>query len=343
MNDATRLTYKDSGVDRAAADDAKTRISELVRGTYTEGVVGDFGAFGGCFRLDSGTDSTILVASADGVGTKLKVAVMADIHDTVGYDLVSHCADDILASGALPLFFLDYLALGEMKPGVVEQVVAGVARACRDSNCALLGGETAEMADMYAAGEYDLAGFIVGRAVHPEPLDGTHIKAGDALIGLASNGLHTNGYTLVRKILFDVAGMDIHQHVPEWGRTVAEELLRTHRPYVTALAPLIESRVVRGLAHITGGGIPDNLPRMLGDGLGAEIDSTSWQVQPIFTSLQQLGGVPQEDMWATFNMGVGMIAAVAEADAEATVQQLCAAGEDAWRIGTVVEGEGVDL
>jgi len=335
MSDAPQLTYKDSGVDRAAADDAKTRISELVRSTYTDGVVGDFGAFGGCFRLGTGADATTLVASADGVGTKLKVAVMAGVHDTVGYDLVSHCADDILASGALPLFFLDYLALGEMEPGVVEQVVAGVARACRDSNCALLGGETAEMADMYAAGEYDLAGFIVGRAVHPEPLDGSAIKAGDALIGLASNGLHTNGYTLVRKILFDVAGMDI--------QTVADELLRTHRPYVTALAPLIESRVVRGLAHITGGGIPDNLPRMLADGLGAEIDTDSWQVQPIFTSLQQLGGVPQQDMWATFNMGVGMIAAVAAEDADTTVHQLCAAGEDAWRIGTVVEGQGVDL
>lgn len=343
MSDAQQLTYKDSGVDRAAADDAKARISALVRSTYTDGVVGEFGAFGGCFRLGEGADSTILVASADGVGTKLKVAVMAGIHDTVGYDLVSHCADDILSSGALPLFFLDYLALGEMKPGVVEQVVAGVARACRDSNCALLGGETAEMADMYAAGEYDLAGFIVGRAVHAEPLDGSGITAGDALIGLASNGLHTNGYTLVRKILFDVAGMDIHEHVPEWGRTVAEELLRTHRPYVSALAPLIESRVVRGLAHITGGGIPENLPRMLAAGLGAEIDTGSWQVQPVFTSLQELGGVPQQDMWATFNMGVGMIAAVAVEDADTAVRQLCAAGEDAWRIGTVVAGEGVGL
>ena len=343
MSDGPQLTYKDSGVDRAAADDAKTRISELVRGTYTDGVLGDFGQFGGCFRVGEGDGATTLVASADGVGTKLKVAVMADVHDTVGYDLVSHCADDILASGALPLFFMDYLALGAMEPGVVEQVVAGVAKACRDSSCALLGGETAEMPDMYAAGEYDLAGFIVGRAVHPEPLDGSTIERGDALIALASNGLHTNGYTLVRKILFDVAGMGIHDEVPEWGRTVAQELLRPHRPYVNALAPLLEDRTVRGLAHITGGGIVDNVPRMLPDGLGAEIDTGSWQVQPIFTSLQQLGGVPQEDMWATFNMGVGMIAAVAAEDADSAVLQLRAAGEDAWRIGTVVEGEGVEL
>ncbi len=341
MNDAPQLTYRDSGVDRAAADDAKTRISELVRSTYTDGVVGDFGAFGGCFRVGGGDDATILVASADGVGTKLKVAVMANVHDTVGYDIVSHCADDILASGAVPLFFLDYLALGVMEPGVVEGVVAGVARACRDSGCALLGGETAEMPDIYAAGDYDLAGFIVGRALHPAPLDGSTIEAGNALIALASNGLHTNGYTLVRKIIFDVAGMDIHQHVPEWGRTVAEELLRPHRPYVTALQPLLESRVVRGLAHITGGGIPDNLPRMLPDGLGAEIDTASWEIPPVFVTLQELGGVPRDDMWATFNMGVGMIAAVAETEVDATLEQLRAAGENAWRIGSVVEGDGV--
>jgi phosphoribosylformylglycinamidine cyclo-ligase len=343
MSDSPRLTYADSGVDRARADDAKNRISELVRSTYTEGVVGDFGAFGGCFRVGGGDDSTILVASADGVGTKLKVAVMADVHDTVGYDIVSHCADDILASGAVPLFFLDYLALGEMEPGVVEDVVAGVARACRDSGCALLGGETAEMPDIYSAGEYDLAGFIVGRAVHPEPLDGSAIEAGDVLLALASNGLHTNGYTLVRKILFEHAGMDIHEHVPAWGHTVAEELLRSHRPYVKALRPLVESRTARGLAHITGGGIIDNLPRMLAAGLGAEIDTASWEVPPIFVSLQELGGVPMDDMWATFNMGVGMIAAVAPADAEAALGQLRAAGEVAWRIGTVVEGQGVSL
>ena len=343
MSDSPRITYKDSGVDRAAADDAKNRIGELVRTTYTDGVVGEFGAFGGCFRVGDGDNSTILVASADGVGTKLKVAVMAGVHDTVGYDLVAHCADDILASGALPLFFLDYLALGEMEPGVVEEVVAGVARACRDSGCALLGGETAEMPDMYAAGEYDLAGFIVGRAVHPEPLDGSTIEPGDALVALASNGLHTNGYTLVRKILFEVGGMDIHQHVPAWGRTVAEELLRPHRPYVTSLRPLIESKVVRGLAHITGGGIPDNLPRMLPEGQGAEIDTSSWEIPPVFTTLEEMGGVPRSDMWSTFNMGVGMIAAVAATDADSTVAHLRSAGEDAWRIGTVVEGAGVEL
>ncbi|NKB87445.1 MAG: phosphoribosylformylglycinamidine cyclo-ligase [Acidobacteria bacterium] len=341
MNDKPRLTYADSGVDRAAADDAKARISELVRSTYTSGVVGDFGAFGGCFRVGAGDSETILVASADGVGTKLKVAVMADVHDTVGYDIVAHCADDILASGAVPLFFLDYLALGEMEPGVVADVVSGVARACRDSGCALLGGETAEMPDIYAVGEYDLAGFIVGRAVHPEPLDGSGIEPGDTLLALASNGLHTNGYTLVRKILFDVAGMTIDQEVPEWGSTVAEELLRPHRSYVKSLQPLIEQRVIRGLAHITGGGIPDNLPRMLPAGLGARIDVASWEVPPVFQTLEDLGGVPRADMWSTFNMGVGMIAAVAPDAAEDALAALRGAGEQAWTIGAVVDGAGV--
>lgn len=343
MSEQGRLTYKDSGVDRQEADAAKAGIARLVASTYTDGVVGDYGAFGGCFRVGEGGDAPILVASADGVGTKLKVAVLADRHDTVGYDLVAHCADDILASGALPLFFLDYLALGKMKAGVVEQIVSGVARACRDVGAALLGGETAEMPDMYAPGEYDLAGFIVGRAVHPEPLDGSGIEPGDVLLGLASDGLHTNGYTLVRKILFEVSGLKPDDEVEAWGRTVAEELLRPHRSYVAPLRPALERGDLEGLAHITGGGLPGNVPRMLPDGRGARIDTSTWEVPPVFTTLQQLGRVPEDDMFDTFNMGIGMVAAVSPERARDLVDEWAQAGETVRVIGEVVEGEGVEL
>jgi phosphoribosylformylglycinamidine cyclo-ligase len=342
-DETPRLTYKDSGVDRAAADDAKNRIANLVRSTYTEGVVGDFGAFGGCFRVNAGPEGAILVASADGVGTKLKVAVMADVHNTVGYDLVAHCADDILATGALPLFFLDYLALARMEPQVVTAIVEGITNACRDVGCALLGGETAEMADMYAEGEYDLAGFIVGQAARPEPVDGSGIRAGDRLIGLGSNGLHTNGYTLVRKILFDVAGLSVRDEMPDCGNTVGEELLRTHRSYVAALRPALQRGDLLGLAHITGGGIPDNLPRMLPDGCGARIDRAAWSVPPVFTALQRIGGVPDPDMWKTFNMGVGMIVAVRAESADGLAAEWAEAGEEVFHLGEVVEGQGVSL
>lgn len=343
MSDRDRLTYKDAGVDRVEADAAKDGIAKLVESTYTAGVVGDYGAFGGCFRVGEGGDAPILVASADGVGTKLKVAVMADRHDTVGYDLVAHCADDILATGALPLFFLDYLALGKMKAGVVEAVVSGVARACRDVGAALLGGETAEMPDMYAAGEYDLAGFIVGRAVHPEPLDGSAIRPGHVLLGLGSDGLHTNGYTLVRKILFEVAGLDIDDEVPAWGCTVAEELLRPHRSYVFPLRPALERGDLAGLAHVTGGGLRGNVPRMLPAGCGARIDTSSWDVPPVFATLQDLGSVPDEDMFDTFNMGIGMVAAVDSERAADLAREWREAGERVWAIGEVVEGEGAEL
>lgn len=342
MTDTPRLTYRDAGVNRAAANRAKDRISELARSTHTDAVVGDFGAFGGCFRVSPDVDGTVLVASADGVGTKLKVAVMAGVHDTVGYDLVAHCADDILAQGALPLFFLDYLALGEMQAGVVEQVVEGVARACRDVGCALLGGETAEMPDMYAAGEYDLAGFIVGRALHSKPLDGANVRPGDRLLGLASNGLHTNGYSLVRRILFDVAAMDIDADLPEWGRTVAQELLRPHRSYVAALRPALERGDLLSLAHITGGGIPGNLPRALPAGCGARLNTTAWEVPAVFTTLANLGGVPDDEMWETFNMGIGMIAVVRSERVDALTAEWRQAGEEVFEVGEVVAGDGVE-
>ena len=340
--DNPRLTYRDAGVDRAAAERVKQRISGLATSTRTDAVVGDFGAFGGCFHLEPGVDGTVLVASADGVGTKLKVAVMAGVHDTVGYDLVAHCADDILAQGALPLFFLDYLALGEMDTEVVEQVVEGVARACREIGCALLGGETAEMPDMYAAGEYDLAGFIVGRALHADPLAGVDVRPGDRLLGLASNGLHTNGYSLVRRILFDVAAMDVHTHVPEWGRTIAEELLRPHRSYVTALRPALQRGDMEALAHVTGGGIPGNLPRVLPAGCGARLETTAWEVPAVFTTLARLGSVSDDDMWATFNMGIGMIAVVRAERVESLIAEWRQAGEEVFEIGEIVAGDGVE-
>lgn len=335
------MTYADAGVDRDAANAAKERISELVRGTYTDGVHGDYGSFGGCFRLAPGASGRLLVASADGVGTKLKVAVMAGVHDTVGYDLVAHCADDILTQGALPLFFLDYLALGTMEAGTVEAIVGGVARACRDVGAALLGGETAEMPDMYAPGEFDLAGFIVGQTIGDAPLDGAAIEAGDVLLGLGSDGLHTNGYSLARRILFERASLDVDTHMPDWGCTIGEELLRPHRSYIAPLRPALERGEICGLAHITGGGIPENVPRMFSEGLGARVDRSAWTMPPVFATLQDLGDVPEADMWRTFNMGIGMVAAVARGDVDRLHAEIDAAGERVVIIGEVIEGEGV--
>lgn len=332
------LTYRDAGVDRDAADVAKQRIGELVRSTYNTDVVGDIGSFGGGFRLHAEGEA-ILVASADGVGTKLKVAVRAGVHDTVGYDLVAHSANDILAQGALPLFFLDYLALGRMDPEVVETVVRGVARGCREVGAALIGGETAEMPDLYQNGDYDLAGFIVGRTVGARPLDGTRIQPGDRLLGLASDGIHTNGFSLVRKILFERHGLQLDD-VPEgWDRNIGEELLRTHRPYVEPLRGPLERGVVHGLAHVTGGGIPANVPRMLPDGCAAVIDPEAWVLPEVFRSLKRLGEVPDTDMWRTFNMGIGMVLAVGTEQAPALLDELRGAGEEVHTIGAVVEGD----
>jgi phosphoribosylformylglycinamidine cyclo-ligase len=337
------LTYSDAGVDRDAAAGAKKRIRELGRSTFTENVMGDIGSFGGGFRLPVGDSSALLVASADGVGTKLKVAVMANEHVGVGYDIVAHCADDILAQGAVPLFFLDYLALGKMEEAVVEAVLSGVAEACRDVGAALIGGETAEMPDIYNVGEYDLAGFIVGHTIGDHIVDGSAIRPGDRLLGLASNGLHTNGYSLVRKIVFEHRGLEVDDIVDEWGCTVAQELLRPHRAYVAALHDPIARGDVSGLAHITGGGLYENVPRMLPEGCGVVIDPEAWEVPPVFRSLQEWGGIPEAEMWHTFNMGIGMVVAVAGERAHAVQEELVAAGEGVFPVGAVVEGEGVRL
>jgi phosphoribosylformylglycinamidine cyclo-ligase len=330
------MDYKEAGVDIEAGNQVVRRIRSLARGTYTPGVLSDIGSFGGLFRLDSsGVTDPVLVASADGVGTKLRVAFMSGVHDTVGRDLVNHCVNDVLVQGAQPLFFLDYLATGRLDPDVAVQVVEGFAAACRENGCALLGGETAEMPGFYADGEYDVAGFIVGVVPRNQLIDGQQIAPGDALIGLPSSGLHTNGYSLARRIAFEIANLHVDSRVPELGRTISEALLEPHRSYLPLVRPVLPSGVIKGMAHITGGGITDNLPRMLPDGVGAEIVRSAWRVPPIFQWLQRTGNVPDDDMMRVFNMGIGLIVACDAASADQLVARL---GPGAARIGRVVAG-----
>jgi phosphoribosylformylglycinamidine cyclo-ligase len=304
------MDYKSSGVDIDAGNETVRRIKAFARATFTPGVLSEIGSFGGLFRLDPALQEPVLVASADGVGTKLKVAFLANRHDTVGEDLVNHCVNDILVQGARPLFFLDYLATGRLSPAVAEQVVTGMARGCKANGCALLGGETAEMPGFYSEGEYDLAGFIVGVVERARIVDGRALAPGDVLIGLPSNGLHTNGYSLARRIVFDKLGLGVDSFVPELGETAGEALLRVHVSYLPAIAPLLEEPgLVRALAHITGGGITDNLPRVLPEGCRAAIDKSSWVVPPLFRFLRDAGEVPEDDMYRSFNMGIGLILA----------------------------------
>jgi phosphoribosylformylglycinamidine cyclo-ligase len=280
------------------------------------------------------------VSSADGVGTKLKVAFMTGRHNTVGADLVNHCVNDILVQGAEPLFFLDYLATGQLSPMVAEQVVAGVARACRENGCALIGGETAEMPGFYADGEYDIAGFIVGIAEHSRIIDGSTVTPGDVLIALPSAGLHTNGYSLARRVLFEMAGWTHDTVIEELGMTVGEALLAPHRSYLPLVRPLLDRGVVKGLAHITGGGMTENVPRTLPDGCGAEIDVRAWSVPPLFRLLQQHGAIARDEMFRAFNMGVGLVLVCEAGDADRVMDLLTASGEpSAFRIGAVVAGD----
>jgi phosphoribosylformylglycinamidine cyclo-ligase len=330
------VDYRQSGVDIDAGNEAVRRIKALARETYTSGVLSGVGSFGGLFALQPDVEQPVLVASADGVGTKLKVAFMAGVHDTVGADLVNHCVNDILVQGAAPLFFLDYLATGRLAPEVAERVVSGMARACRENGCALLGGETAEMPGFYADGEYDLAGFIVGVVPRARVVDGSSIRAGDRLIALPSSGLHTNGYSLARRIVFDVLKLRIDSHVPALGETVGAALLRPHRSYLSAVAPLLGSGRIKGMAHITGGGITENLPRVLPEGRAFTIDRGSWAVPPLFTWLQEAGGVPEAEMFRAFNMGVGMILVVAAENTAGVLEALQASGEPAWVAGAVI-------
>ncbi len=338
------MDYRQAGVDIDAGHEVVRRIRTLAQGTFTPGVLSDIGSFGGLFRLDAaGMQDPVLVSSADGVGTKLKVAFMTGEHRTIGRDLVNHCVNDILVQGAEPLFFLDYLATGRLNPDVAVQIVEGLAAACRENGCALLGGETAEMPGFYADGEYDVAGFIVGAVPRARLIDGKSIVAGDVLIGLPSSGLHTNGYSLARRIAFDTAGLSHDSRVPELGATIGEALLVPHRSYLPVIRPLLSSGLIKGMAHITGGGVTDNLPRILPDGVHAEIDRSSWNVPSIFRWLQSTGNVPEADMFRAFNMGIGLIIACAPESVAALLEQLASSQETgAVRVGVVGEGgEGV--
>ena len=330
------MDYRQAGVDIDAGNEVVRRIKALAKGTHTAGVLGGVGSFGGLFALPQGVDAPVLVASADGVGTKLKVAFMAGTHDSIGADLVNHCVNDILVQGAEPLFFLDYLATGRLSPDVAEQIVAGVARACRENGCALLGGETAEMPGFYADGEYDVAGFIVGLVPRARLIDGSRVAAGDVLIALPSSGLHTNGSSLARKIVFDLAKLRVEQIWPGDSRTVGEVLLATHRSYLPAIRPLLAGGRIKGMAHITGGGITENLPRVLPEGLQARVDSRAWEVPQLFQWLQETGGVPEDDMRRSFNMGVGLVIVCAPDDAGTLLEQLRA--EDPRAIGVIEKG-----
>ena len=335
------MDYREAGVDITAADVAKARIKGLAKATFNASVLTEIGSFGGMFRPDlSRYREPVLVASTDGVGTKIKVAILAGVHDTVGYDLVAHCVNDILVQGALPLFFLDYLALGKMDPLKVERIVSGFSRACAEFSCPLIGGETAEMPGTYAEDDYDLAGFIVG-VVEREKALPRGVREGDLLLGLPSAGLHTNGYSLARKVLFDALGFRVDSHLPELGTTVGAALLAPHKSYLAALEPLLERDRVRALAHITGGGFAGNIPRVLPEGLGARLRRGSWEVPPLFRLIQKGGGVADEEMERTFNMGIGMVAAVAPGDQHEVEHSLERRGETSFVIGSVVAGSGV--
>jgi phosphoribosylformylglycinamidine cyclo-ligase len=332
------LDYRSAGVDIDAADDAKHRIKRLVESTFTAGARGRFGGFGGMFRLPEDARRPLLVSSADGVGTKIKVAIEAGRHDTVGHDLVNHCVNDILVQGASPLFFLDYVAFGALVPAVVEAVVAGVAAGCRENGCALIGGETAEMPGLYTPPDFDLAGFIVGFVEEDAVLGADRVREGDVLLGLASSGLHTNGYSLARRIVSDRMHLAPRDAFPGEDASVADVLLRIHRSYLPVLRPLLGR--IRALAHITGGGLPGNLGRVLPDTLDADVDARAWRVPNLFVQLQRAGAVPMDDMYRSFNMGVGMVVIVSPSDAEAVLAGVASAGCEGWRMGRVVRGSG---
>ena len=329
------IRYRDAGVDIDEADRAVSLIKKLARPTFTKGVLTDIGSFGASYQL-SGLRKPVLVSSADGVGTKLTIAFLTGRHDTVGEDLVNHCVNDIAVQGAAPLFFLDYFAVGRLDADVAAAVISGIARGCERNGCALIGGETAEMPGLYAAGEYDLAGFIVGAAERSRLLTGKNLRAGDVLLALPSTGLHTNGYSLARKLLFEQAGYTPETVLRELGGSLADALLAVHRSYLKPIRALLQAGLLRGAAHITGGGITDNTPRMLPKGLGVAIDTTSWKIPPLFEVLRRIGNIPDEDYRRTLNLGVGMIFAVPARSAGKAETVLRRLGESPFRIGTVV-------
>lgn len=333
------LTYAEAGVDIEAGNKAVQLMRGAVRSTYRPEVLAEIGGFGGFFALDKDRyREPVLVAGTDGVGTKLRVAMLMDCHHTIGIDAVAMCVNDILAQGAEPLFFLDYLAVGKLFPEKVAAIVEGVAEGCRRARCALIGGETAEMPGFYGPDEYDLAGFAVGVVERGKIVDGRGIVPGDRLIGLPSSGLHSNGYSLARKVLLDMAGFSASTFREELGRTIGEEMLEPTVIYVHAVLPLLNKFQIKGLAHITGGGITENVPRVLPEGTGARIRLGSWPVPPVFDLIRQTGGVAEQEMLRTFNMGIGLVAAVAAEQAEAVMADLSARGEKSYFVGEVVEG-----
>jgi len=334
------ITYADAGVDISRANRTKQRIKYLAHKTFTRGVLSEIGGFGGLFAIDKTKYlDPVLVSSVDGVGTKLKVAFEMGLHSTIGGDLVNHCVNDILVQGAAPLFFMDYLATGTLDPAIAEKVVEGLADACKHNGCALIGGETAEMPGFYPDGEYDLAGFIVGVVERERIITGKDVQIGDIVLGLPSNGLHTNGYSLARKLLFEVAHYSPETYVNEIKNKVGNELMRTHKSYWPSLKKMLDAQCVSALAHITGGGITENLPRVLPRGTAALIELGSWPGLPIFEHLQVLGNVPQEEMLRTFNMGLGMLLVVPSAKFKKAQTVLERAGEKPYTVGRIVKGE----
>lgn len=338
-NPSKKLNYAAAGVDIKAGDEAVSRIKKLARETFTEGVLSQIGSFGGFFKPNfAGLSSPVFISSADGVGTKLKLAFMTGKHNTVGEDLVNHCLNDILVHGAKGLFFLDYIATGKLSPDVVADLVEGLARGCRNAEMALLGGETAEMPDFYQPGEYDLAGFIVGMVDENKVINGATIKEGDVVLGLPSNGLHTNGYTLARKVAFDIAGCKVGQQIDELDGTIDEALMKVHRCYASLIHPLLEKCEVHGMAHITGGGLPGNLNRVLPEGLDAEISKGSWPIPDIFGWLEGAGDIDPDDIYSAFNMGIGYVIVLSPEEADKAEQYFSEQNEPTFRIGTIIPG-----
>lgn len=334
-----KMTYRDAGVDIDAGNESVSLIKDSVRATYRPEVLGDLGGFGGLFALRAQDyREPVLVSGTDGVGTKLRLAFLLNQHDTIGQDAVAMCVNDILVQGAEPLFFLDYLAVGKLEPTQVADVVSGVARACKESGCALIGGETAEMAGFYPVGEYDIAGFAVGVVERERLITSARVKAGDVLLGLPSSGVHSNGYSLVRKIVFEHKGFRGDEYMEELGRSIGEELLTPTRLYPQVCLPLIRDFDLHGMVHITGGGFYENIPRALPDEMGAEVDAAAWEMPAVFRLLQEWGNVDWAEMYRTFNMGIGMVLIASEEEAARIEAHLGAQHETVFQIGRVTEG-----
>lgn len=335
-----KLTYKDAGVDTKEGERAVSLMKEHVKKTFNKNVLTGLGSFGSLFKLDMGNmTEPILVAGTDGVGTKLKIAFLMDKHDTVGQDCVAMCVNDILCQGAKPLFFLDYIATGKVEAEKVEDIVKGIADGCMLGQCALVGGETAEMPDFYSAGEYDMAGFAVGVVDLKKVIDGSKIKEGNVIIGIPSSGIHSNGYSLVRKVFFDKMGMKVSDFVDELGMTLGEALIAPTRIYTSEVNSVLDKTDVNGIIHLTGGGFFENIPRIIPEGLGVEIKLGSWDVLPIFKYIQKCGNIEEKEMFATYNMGVGMMMIVEEEKAETVLKTI----KDSKKIGAIIKGQGVTL